>query len=577
MSHLVDDNLADNIIRKPETTDMYVDLLADSSKLVSEEHRKYYEQDDEQLDDDMNDFLDKKPSKYESEKYDDKYDDYKDTKKDDKYDSRSENYASDADSSYSKHSRDSRDSRDSRNDSSESRQNSKPKEMTEEEIMLEKLEMIRKLAELVENGVKLTRPYSLKDDLKMMKYEYELHKSIRSKRNAIQWMNEALLLGIKGIEMGNSYYDPFGLKLDGWSDYVRNNSASNINDVLGELYEKYNVPGRGVAPELKLALILVGGAAGFHQMNSKMDSEPNLNSSLDQNPELLKEYRRKALLNKYNDEAEKYNEILDKQMNKEHLAASRKVADLQMLKEKELEFYKTQKLYEEQKAYLDQLKRGLASSPNERSYQQQAQQAHYAQQMRQQTQEMPLPQQSQNTTLQKPVISDELNMLLDTNKKYQYELERERQRNKMYQDHLQKTAAQLNEMQMKAEHTRQLYELAQLEKSKTKSKMISPKYPKIKLTQNISDEIEDETDNESQITTKSQRSINPKLNEIFQKKTPRNSRINGIQTLLKQKSATSSHQYASTNEKVITIESEDEENMDKISLGSKRSNRSSKK
>ena len=55
--------------------------------------------------------------------------------------------------------------------------------LSQEEIMVRKLEMLCKLCELSNAGAKLSQNYSLNSDLKMMKFEYELHKNLRAKQN----------------------------------------------------------------------------------------------------------------------------------------------------------------------------------------------------------------------------------------------------------------------------------------------------------------------------------------------------------------------------------------------------------
>ena len=113
------------------------------------------------------------------------------------------------------------------------------KSVSNEDIMLEKLNMLRKLAELKTAGVTLSQVYNMNSDLNMMRYEYELHKNIRAKQNGINWMSSMSLNMIYGLEMMNDTYNPFDLKLTGWSAQM-NADINNYYDVFGELYEKYN-------------------------------------------------------------------------------------------------------------------------------------------------------------------------------------------------------------------------------------------------------------------------------------------------------------------------------------------------
>ena len=143
-----------------------------------------------------------------------------------------------------------------------------------------------------------------------MKFEYEIHKGIRSKRNAINWMSSMCLNGVYGIEMLNDKYDPFSLKLKGWSEQM-NADIDNYYDVFGELYEKYSSPGKSMAPELKLLLMMSGGALKFHLSNQVINSLPNLNDSLDKNPELVEKFRQQSTINKINENTKKQNLVFE--------------------------------------------------------------------------------------------------------------------------------------------------------------------------------------------------------------------------------------------------------------------------
>jgi len=162
-----------------------------------------------------------------------------------------------------------------------------------EDQRLKKLDMLRKLGELAEKNIKLSRNYTLDDSLEDMETEYHIHRSIRSKRNAVNLMGNVMMDAIYGLEMVNESYNPFDLKLKGWSEQI-NADMDGYNDVFGDLYEKYNKPGRTVAPEIKLLLMLTGSAIKFHMTQASflnnalsrcgardvLDSDPQLKDRL---------------------------------------------------------------------------------------------------------------------------------------------------------------------------------------------------------------------------------------------------------------------------------------------------------
>ena len=73
------------------------------------------------------------------------------------------------------------------------------KKLNKKELMLQKLNMLRKLGELKQYGVQLTQNYNLNSDYEMMEYEYNLHHDIRSKQNSVQWMSHMMIVIIMRI------------------------------------------------------------------------------------------------------------------------------------------------------------------------------------------------------------------------------------------------------------------------------------------------------------------------------------------------------------------------------------------
>jgi len=212
---------------------------------------------------------------------------------------------------------------------------------TEQEIHLKKLAMLTKLVDLANSGVKLSKNYNLNSDLKMMEYEYNMHRNIRAKHNGINLMSSMTLNMVRMLEMGNKYYDPFSLKLDKWSDQM-NADASNYYDVFGELYNYHMKDGKPMDPHLKFMLMISGSALKVHMGHMAAGMIPNMSEGFAKNPELEQKLRDQAAaetIKKQHETANKFNEKL----NGEHNAASKNASDLQMLREKELEYLDKQR------------------------------------------------------------------------------------------------------------------------------------------------------------------------------------------------------------------------------------------
>ncbi len=236
--------------------------------------------------------------------------------------------------------------------------------LTQEELMLRKLDMLRKLSELAQAGVKLSQNYNMNSDYKMMKYEYELHKGIRAKQNGINWMSSMTLNMIYGIEMLNEKYNPFDLKLKNWSEQV-NADINNYYDVFGELYEKYNQPGKNMAPELKLLFMVSGSALKFHLTNQMASTLPTLNEQMGADPELAEQLRQKAVSEKIKEQTIKNNQALNNMMDKEHQAAAQRAQDLNEIRRREMEFLQLQRDNAKKQNELDELRNKLKLNQNQ--------------------------------------------------------------------------------------------------------------------------------------------------------------------------------------------------------------------
>lgn len=150
-----------------------------------------------------------------------------------------------------------------------------------------KLDMIRKLYELSLKGAKLTADYDMNSDYYVMKYEYEIHIGIRAKHSTVEIANDVCLSSIKMMENTNKKYNPFGFQLDGWHKEMQKKSDILV-DVIGDMYDKYQTPGRPMAPELKFLGLLVMGAVKTHVANTACEGSPSIEEQVKKNPDMLK-------------------------------------------------------------------------------------------------------------------------------------------------------------------------------------------------------------------------------------------------------------------------------------------------
>lgn len=208
------------------------------------------------------------------------------------------------------------------------------KKLNKKELMLQKLNMLRKLGELKQYGVQLTQNYNLNSDYEMMEYEYNLHHDIRSKQNSVQWMSHMMIGFIKGTEMVNDSYNPFDIKFEGRLSDKISSDMQSYYAVLGDIYEKYNRPGKQWAPEMRLLFMICGAALGT-QMNRVMPGLGGLENMV-KSPNTIDELRKKAAA----DTKSTGGDFVKKQ----HDAATQKAMDLKMIQDKELEMKRMSKI-----------------------------------------------------------------------------------------------------------------------------------------------------------------------------------------------------------------------------------------
>ena len=167
-------------------------------------------------------------------------------------------------------------------------------QLSKEEILREKFKYLRKLEALEKKGVELSKKYNMESSLTEMMGEYETIMEEKSKQNSIKFQGNMLMAAINGIEFLNNRFDPFDVKLDGWSEQV-NENINDYDEIFAELYEKYKSKA-SMAPELKLLFQLGGSAMMVHLTNTMFKSAmPGMDDILRQNPDLMRQFQNAAV------------------------------------------------------------------------------------------------------------------------------------------------------------------------------------------------------------------------------------------------------------------------------------------
>ena len=155
-------------------------------------------------------------------------------------------------------------------------------------------EMLYQFERLEKKGIQYEK-FTMNSSLDEMKYEYERIKKQREIDIAVKFSRKVLMAAVTGVEFLNSWYDPFDLKLDGWSESMMEN-IDDYDEVFEELSEKYKSKVK-VAPEVKLLMMVAGSGFMYHITNTMFKSAPlpNMSEIIKENPDLMKQFQSAAV------------------------------------------------------------------------------------------------------------------------------------------------------------------------------------------------------------------------------------------------------------------------------------------
>ena len=171
---------------------------------------------------------------------------------------------------------------------------SRAKKLSKEEALKEKFEILRKLETLESKGATLSKKYSMDSDLNEMKGEYEFLINEKEKQNSMKFQGKVLTTLITGMEFLNNKFDPFDIKLDGWSEQI-NENLDDFDEIFAELHDKYKSKAK-MAPEIKLLFQLASSGIMIHMTNTMFKSAlPGMDDIMRQNPDLMNHFTKAAM------------------------------------------------------------------------------------------------------------------------------------------------------------------------------------------------------------------------------------------------------------------------------------------
>ena len=163
-----------------------------------------------------------------------------------------------------------------------------PPRMSNEAEKKEKMEYINKLQRLEQKGFPVSRRYTMDNTLEEVRDEYNRLLDARNLEASLRFQRQALMGIVTGLEWANGKFDPFELKLDGWSESVHEN-VEDFDEIFEELYDKYKERGK-MPPEARLMVALAGSGFMCHVSNTFLRSRmPNVDDVLRNNPDLARQ------------------------------------------------------------------------------------------------------------------------------------------------------------------------------------------------------------------------------------------------------------------------------------------------
>ena len=155
-----------------------------------------------------------------------------------------------------------------------------------DKINREKQELLYKFHRLEQKGIYTIRKFNMKSSLEDMKIEYNKLTRQVNVEHSIKFQRRVLLAVASGAEFLNKRYDPFNIKLDGWSENIMEN-ISDFDNVFERLGDKYSGSGE-MSPEIELLFLLLSSGFMFHLTQTLFKTAlPNMTDIAKENPNLM--------------------------------------------------------------------------------------------------------------------------------------------------------------------------------------------------------------------------------------------------------------------------------------------------
>jgi hypothetical protein len=172
--------------------------------------------------------------------------------------------------------------------------------MTEEAVMKEKYELLRKFERLNKMGVPMRKRFTMDSPIEEMKMELEFIKREKSMDATIKQFSEWFVTGMSAMEWGSknvAMLKAFGLQLDGLSEAAQMNVV-DLEDDFEELYELYG-ENMKMHPMVRIPMRVCMMTYMVHLTNqmTRKAPIPNIDEIMRQNPDIARQLASAAMQN----------------------------------------------------------------------------------------------------------------------------------------------------------------------------------------------------------------------------------------------------------------------------------------
>jgi hypothetical protein len=177
---------------------------------------------------------------------------------------------------------------------------SAPARMSDDHVMREKYDMLRKFERLGKMGVPMRKRFTIDSPMDEMKLELEFIKREKSMDATIKQFSEWFVTGMSAAEWGSknvSAMKAFGLQLDGLSEAAQMNVV-DLEDDFEELYDLYG-ENMKMHPLVRIPLRVCMMVYMVHLTNQMAQKAPipNIQDIMRQNPDIARQLAGAAMQN----------------------------------------------------------------------------------------------------------------------------------------------------------------------------------------------------------------------------------------------------------------------------------------